>query len=111
MQFVDIISFLRDFYGISSPSLKFKKIKHQDLRILFPFIKRCSINNLNMEDLFKGNIIGVYDKSNMILYYYNPHIIEISDIFYDDNEEVEEDFCFNYDNNVPFLTISSVTTS
>ena len=90
MKFVDLISFLRDFYGISNSSLKFKKIKHQDIEVLFPFIKRCNISDVNIEDISKGNMIGVYDKNNMIVYYYNPHITEIIRTICDEEDEEKE---------------------
>ena len=97
MKFVDLISFLRDFYGISNPSLKFKKLKHQDVRILFPFIKVCNIHDVSMEDISQGNIIGVYDKNNMIVYYYNPHIIEIIKNISDEELSEEKEFKLEID--------------
>lgn len=97
MKFIDLISFLRDFYGISNPSLKFKKLKHQDIEVLFPFIKRCNISDVNIEDISKGNMIGVYDKNNMIVYYYNPHITEIIRTICDDEEDEEKEYKLEID--------------
>ena len=92
MNFIDLISFLRDFYGISNPSLKFKKLKHSDVKVLFPFINSCTINEVNMEDIAKGNIIGVYDKNNMIVYYYNPHISEVVNNILNEEDDDEEEY-------------------
>lgn len=99
MNFIDLISFLRDFYGISNPSLKFKKLKHQDIEVLFPFIKRCSISDVNLEDISKGNIIGVYDKHGMIVYYHNPHITEIIRTICDEETDEEKEFRLEIDLN------------
>lgn len=97
MNFVDLISFLRDFYGISNPSLKFKKIKHRDITELFPFIKRCRIDAVNVEDISKGNIIGVYDKNGMIVYYYNPHITEIIRNICEETQDEEKEYKLEID--------------
>ena len=67
----DLISFLRDFYGISIDS----NITHEDIKILFPNIQRCKYELVTNEELYRGNIVGVYDKNKVIIYYYNPHII------------------------------------
>ena len=89
MNFVDLISFLRDFYGIANSSLKFNKLKHDDIKTLFPFIKRCPLDKVYLDDLSRGNTIGVYDKNNNIVYYYNPHLLEINNDFYEENN-IEE---------------------
>ena len=99
MKFIDLISFLRDFYGISNSSLKFKKLKHQDIEILFPFIKRCSIDDVNIEDISHGNIIGVYDKHGMIVYYYNPHITEVIKTICDEEIQEEKEYKLEIDLN------------
>lgn len=100
MKFIDLISFLRDFYGISNPSLKFKKLKHQDIEVLFPFIKRCCVNDVNLEDISHGNIIGVYDKNGMIVYYHNPHIKEIVEDICDEEFDEEKEFKLEIDLNI-----------
>ena len=92
MKFIDLISFLRDFYGISNSSLKFKKLKHSDIDILFPFIKKCPNNLINIDDIFKGDIIGVYDKNNSIVYYYNPHLSNIIKNICDEEQDEEKEF-------------------
>ena len=91
MEFVDLISFLRDFYGISNSSLKFKKLRHHDIEYLFPFIKKCPINIVTMEEIAKGNIIAVYDKNNNIVYYYNPHLKDINNNIFDDVTDEDEE--------------------
>ena len=74
MKQFDLISFLNKFYGITNASLNNEHLTHSTIQILFPDIRTCPINEVSNEDLYKGNIIGVYDKNNIIVYYYNPHL-------------------------------------
>ena len=97
MNFIDIISFLRDFYGIYSSSLKYGKLRHCDVKELFPFIKECPINKANIDDIIHGDIIGVYDKSNTIVYYYNPHLCNIDNFIDEDDVTEEKKYCLNKD--------------
>ena len=97
MKCIDFISFLRDFYGISNPALKFKKLRHKDIQNLFPFIKKCNINDIDIEDIYKGNIVGVYDKNGMIVYYRNPHLTEVLKTIYDEEIDEEKEFKLEID--------------
>ncbi len=72
MKSFDIISFLRKFYGITSENLSFDTLVHNDISKLFPFIRTSPFEN---EELLKGNIIMVYDKTGKIMYYDNPHLM------------------------------------
>ena len=76
MKEFDIITFLRKFYGITNESLSFNTLLHSDIKVLFPDIRTCPYDE---EELLRGNIIMVYDKSGKILYYENPHLL-INDI-------------------------------
>ena len=76
MKEFDIITFLRKFYGITSEVLSFNTLLHSDIKVLFPDIRTCPYDE---EELLRGNIIMVYDKSGKILYYENPHLL-INDI-------------------------------
>lgn len=73
MDSIDLISFLRDFYGIANSSLHFNILTHEDIKILFPFIKIVCYKK-NIDEIKKNNIIAVYDKTKRIFYYVNPHL-------------------------------------
>ena len=84
MDSVDLISFLRNYYYISNQSLKFNTLSHEDIQILFPDIRTCK--HVEVELIKTGDIIGVYDRYNHIVYYNNPHIIcDILPEFYNDD--------------------------
>ena len=99
METIDIISFLRNYYYISNASLKFKTLSHHDVHVLFPFIKTC--RNVDIVDLKSGDIVGVYDKSNRIIYYYNPHLLSDEEVSFYDEEDVNNVFD---DSNIQFLS-------
>ena len=80
MKQFDLVNFLNRFYGINSETLNNKKLSHKDIGILFPFIRTCPNWDVYEEDLIKGNIIKVYDKNNIVVYYQNPRLM----IDYDD---------------------------
>ncbi len=73
METIDIINFLRNYYFISNESLRFNTLCHEDIKVLFPFIRTCK--NPCYDKIKSGDIIGVYDKTNRIIYYENPHLI------------------------------------
>lgn len=77
MECIDLISFLRNYYGITSSSLKINKLTHADIKILFPDIKRISLERLKkeMESIYRGEVLLVYDAHNYILPYVNPHYL------------------------------------
>ncbi len=75
MKSIDLVSFLTNYYCIYHPAFNNKKLSHDDIKILFPFIE--TINYFDNNDLVKGDIIGVYDKNRKIAYYVNPRISEV----------------------------------
>ena len=54
MLFLDLISFLCNYYGIVNESLKFNRLTHADIKILFPFVKRSSYEKVENENLVKA---------------------------------------------------------
>jgi len=93
---IDLISFLRNYYGISNSSLKSNCLTHNDVKILFPFVERTSFDYVrkNYDYGFKGIIIMVYDSRGNIIPYLNPFIENIEY----DNDKVDNYF----DNSVVF---------
>ena len=75
METIDLISFLRNYYGITHEKLSFNKLTHNDILELFPFIEVCDKSDINIEDISCGKIIGVYDNYNRVVYYYNPYLL------------------------------------
>ena len=95
MKQFDIVSFLNRFYGINNISLDRRKLSHRDVPVLFPNIRTCPYKDVKREDLIKGELIAVYDKSNTVMYYYNPHLM----IDFDDIPlNVEDDIPFDIKN-------------
>ena len=70
---IDLISFLKNYYGIYHSKLSFDNLKHEDILELFPFINVCNNKDVKIEELAIGNIVGVYDKTNRVVFYHNPH--------------------------------------
>ena len=94
MKQFELVYFLSRFYGINNNMLNSKKLTHKDVLTLFPDIRTCPLRKVNNEDIYKGNILMVYDKNNKIAYYYNPHL----DINYDFEMSEDEDIKINFDN-------------
>ena len=90
MQTIDLISFLKNYYGIVHESLSIKKLSHEDVMKLFPYVKECDMESVTIEDISRGNIIGVYDKYKRVIYYYNPHL-EINSEMTKEKEDKEND--------------------
>ena len=91
MKQFNLLDFLRKFYGITNPTLKLNTLTHDDVKKIFPFIRTCPLEDVSMEDVYHGDLVGVYDKNNIIIYYYNPRI-DINyyeDIVYE--KEIKED--------------------
>lgn len=91
MNSIDLISFLRNYYGIINNELKANKLTHFDVKILFPKIRRVSKEFLecNLHDIYKGNIILVYDCKGRILHYLHPHLlidVRCADEIYEQDE-------------------------
>lgn len=94
MNSIDLIKFLSNYYGISSKDLKIKTLTHFDIKELFPYIQRASYGYVDnhMNEVYKGEIILVYDANNVIVPYINPHLhidylpntyCNVDDSFYD----------------------------
>lgn len=70
MEKMSITKFLSRYYGVNNSNIC--NLTHQDVKILFPEIKRCSFNyaNKNFEEIVKGNIILVEDRRGNIAPYF-----------------------------------------
>ena len=98
-RYIDLISFLRNYYGINNSSLKSNCLTHNDVKVLFPFIKRTSFDEVrrNYECSHRGVIIMVYDARGSVIPYLNPFIKNIEydydevDNYCDDSEIFELD--------------------
>ena len=91
MQAIDLIRFLLYYHGIYHPDLSSDTLTHADVNVLFPEVKVCR-ETVTEKDLLSGDVIGVYDKSNRIVYYYNPRLdidIPIVDV---STKQVEETY-------------------
>ena len=77
---IDIISFLRNYLGISDSSLKQDKLTHRDLRVLFPYLnlERIPYNDVykDLENVYNGNYLIVYDSKHEIIVYKNPLLMD-----------------------------------
>jgi len=94
---IDIISFLRNYLGISSNDLKQNKLTHHDLVTLFPSIKLIRIPYSeaykNPEMVYSGNYLIVYDANYELIVYRNPIIYssvdtEVFENNYEENREI-----------------------
>lgn len=85
---ISLIKFLNTYYGINKVS---SKIKHSDVKVLFPYIKRTSYKNIdkNMEKYYDGEIIYVYDVTGNCIPYINPKLM------FEEQEEREEEQIIN----------------
>ena len=74
MKQVDLISFLRNYCGIVNENLKYNKLTHIDVSLLFPNIERMDFDELkyNQDKLYTGDIILVYDYKGYVIPYINP---------------------------------------
>ena len=96
MKQFDLVYFLNRFYGISNPVLKVGKLSHEDVENLFPNVRTCPLKDVTQEDIYRGELIMVYDKNNIIKYYYNPHLN--IDYVYEYQEEEEKTINIDIDN-------------
>ncbi len=73
---IDIVSFLRNYAGISGDSIKQNVITHEDILELFPELNLVripySVAYKNPEFVCTGNYLIVYDANNEIVVYSNP---------------------------------------
>ena len=95
MKTIDLISFLHNYYGIYHTSLRRERITHADIKLLFPYIRTCKYEDVYPEDIVRGLVLGVYDRTNRIVYYYNPHLIV--EQFEEDELTDDEEFSFEID--------------
>ena len=93
MKEFNLVVFLMKYYGITSPSLNAYTLSHKDIEVLFPFIRTCHYSDVTNELIMKGEIIPVYDKDNVIKYYYNPHLLV--DTLYDIPQGEKESITFD----------------
>ncbi len=88
---IDIISFLRNYLGISVDSLKQNKLTHKDLLVLFPNIKLTripyDIAYKNPDLVYSGEYLIVYDCKHELIVYRNPMLDNVLDDVATDNYE------------------------
>ncbi len=92
---IDIISFLRNYVGISGSDLKQNKLTHNDLRTLFPNIDLVripySVAYKNPTGVYNGEYLIVYDANHELIIYQNPLLMKNDLPLEDYNyEEVKE---------------------
>ena len=82
---IDLKLFLITCCGIYNKDLFSSKIRHKDVKILLPNLRRVSFDNLisNISSLYNGDVVAVRDSYGEILPYINPRII------YDDFEYID----------------------
>ena len=93
---ISLIKFLNVYYGINKVN---SNIKHSDVKILFPYIKRTShkITNKNLEKYYDGEIIYVHDITGNCIPYINPKLIfeeekeEFTNLFYEEDFKLGND--------------------
>ena len=100
---IDIVSFLRNFAGISGSSIKQNRITHDDLEVLFPDLELVRIPYgvvyKNPELVYTGEYLIVYDANNELIVYKNPLRME----------EVLPTEDYNYDNDVRELLLPELS--
>lgn len=89
MKEFDLVYFLSRFYGINNSTLNRKKLSHEDVEILFPNVRTCPFRDVTKEEIYNGNILMVYDRKNIIRYYYNPYM-DIENNYEFNNDEVDK---------------------
>ena len=77
---IDIVSFLRNFCGISDSTIKQNVITHDDLLELFPYLnlERVPYEMVyrNPELVYTGEYLIVYDANNELVVYKKPMVVE-----------------------------------
>ena len=77
---IDIISFLRNYLGITGYSLKQNRLTHNDLKVLFPNLNLTrlpyELAYKNPELVYSGEYLIVYDANYELIIYKNPLIME-----------------------------------
>ena len=79
---INLNSFLISYCGIWNDALVTGKISHNDMKFLFPYLKKVSFEHAlkNIKDVYVGNIVLVKDSYGHIAPYINPKIREVNDI-------------------------------
>jgi len=80
--------FLYNYLGIED--INIFKITHEDIKILFPKVKRSSFEKIEKDytSIYNGDVILVKDKKGKTLPYYNP--LRYLDIEFDDMEMIKK---------------------
>lgn len=78
-----------------------KKLTHEDVKVIFPDLKRCTFEMIRQNPLlvYNGNVLLVNDGHKTIPYYV-PKIMDLSDDYTDfvmDEDEKENFKCKSYD--------------
>ncbi len=98
---VDIISFLRNYIGISGENLKQNRLTHDDIKVLFPNLDLVRIPYIiaykNPEMVYNGEYLIVYDANQELIVYKNPSMTY-------EALPVEES---NYEQKKEFITLPS----
>ncbi len=99
MKAIDLISFLRKYYRISHSKITFDRVTHEDIAMLFSYIQTKKREKVTDEELARGDVIGVYDKTNRIVYYQNPrlNLDEFDMVAFEDEENQDELIIFSID--------------
>ncbi|MDO4962715.1 MAG: hypothetical protein Q4E75_01240, partial [bacterium] len=92
---ISIKKFLRVYCGVEDYNIYNSKLSHQDLKDLFPYLRRVSFNFLasEKEEMYLGSIISVIDSYGNIAPYVKPSILisDLGEIYEDDlNENLED---------------------
>lgn len=78
---ISIKKFLRVYCGVEDYNIYNSKLSHQDIKDLFPYLKRVSFNSVisEKEEMYLGSIISVVDSYGNIAPYIKPTTL-ISDL-------------------------------
>ena len=92
---ITLKSFLISHCGIYQKELLEDKISHDDIKCLFPYLKRSSFEYIltNIREVYIGNILLVRDSYNNTVPYLKPKLNEITDI------EINEEECIDKSEN------------
>ena len=89
---ISLKNFLISYCNICCDEVLKNEITHDDVKILFPFLKRVSYKYVekNLKQIYTGEIILVKDKLGNVAPYVKPEILEYDDIdvdFYVDSKD------------------------
>lgn len=88
---ITMAEFLYNYFGIED--LNVFSITHEDIKVLFPELKRFSITELekDLTLIYKGDVILVKDKKGFVLPYCNP--LRYLDVDVKDLKEIKKPTC------------------